>query len=54
MCVYKRRPGARPEPPGLLLPCGWMMEWQRVLSAGRLVTTGQFAEDVGAGGYCVN
>ena len=38
---------ARPEPPGLLLPCGWMMEWQRVLSAGRLVTTGRFAEDVG-------
>ena len=54
VCVYKGRPGARPEPSGLLLPCGRMVEWQRVLSAGRLVTTGRFTEDWGAGGSCAN
>lgn len=54
VCVYKGRPGTPSEPLGLLLPCGWMMEWQRVLSAGRLVTTGQFTEDLRAGGRCVN
>lgn len=53
MCVYKGRPGTPQSPWACSFPvAGW---WSgRVLSAGRLVTTGQFTEDLRAGGRCVN